>query len=188
MVEIEKNWVKKYTLALFFYIHQKVDDKEEAWDLTQETLISASQSLPLYAGKSSFSAWLYGIARHEVVDFYRKKKIKTVLFSHMPFLEELADQAFGPEEEIIEKELKMRVKEVLANLSEGYSIILRLKYIDGESVGQIAQELGLSYKTVESRLTRARIAFQKAWIGENANIKYQISKLQIKKQKYSSET
>jgi RNA polymerase sigma-70 factor, ECF subfamily len=166
-MSIEKDWIKKYTLPLFFYIHRKVDEKEDAWDLTQETLISASQSLPLYSGKSSFSAWLYGIARHEVADFYRKKKIKTILFSHMPFLEELAGQAFGPEEEIIEKELKMRVKEVLRDLSEGYSIILRLKYIDGESVGQIAQKLGLSYKTVESRLTRARVAFQKAWILNN---------------------
>ena len=115
----EKEWIKKYTLPLFFYIQKKVDGKEDAWDLTQETLISASQSLPLYAGKSSFSAWLYGIARHEVADFYRKKKIKTVLFSHLPYLEELADQAFGPEEEIIEKELKIKVKEVLTNLSEG---------------------------------------------------------------------
>jgi RNA polymerase sigma-70 factor, ECF subfamily len=167
MRDIEKDWIKKYTLPLFFYIHKKVDENEDAWDLTQETLISASQSLPLYAGKSSFSAWLYGIARHEVADFYRKKKIKTILFSHMPFLEELADQAFGPEEEVIEKELKIRIKEVLTNLSEGYSIILRLKYIEGESVGQIAQKLGLSYKTAESRLTRARVAFQKAWILNN---------------------
>ena len=166
-IQIEKNWIKKYTLPLFFYISQKVDGKEDAWDLTQETLISASQSLPLYGGKSSFSAWLYGIARHEVADFYRKKKIKTVLFSHLPFLEELADRAFGPEEEIIEKELKIKVKKVLTNLSEGYSVILRLKYIDGDSVSQIAQKLGLPYKTVESRLTRARVAFQKAWILDN---------------------
>jgi len=160
---------EQYCQPLLRFIKKSIEDKEDARDILQETLISANYSLPTFSGKSSFSAWLYGIARHEISDFYRKKKIKTFLFSHLPFLENLADQALGPEEEAIEKELKDKVKLVLGNLNEGYSVILRHKYIDGESVNEIAEKLGLSPKAAESRLTRARLAFKKAWIYENKN-------------------
>lgn len=167
----DKNWIKKYSPRLLSYISRNLDNQEESWDILQETLLSASKSLPTYSKIVPFSAWLYGIARHEISDYFRKKKIKTFLFSHLPFLENLADQALGPEEKAIEKELKDKVKLVLGNLSEGYSVILRLKYIDGISVNEIARKLGLSPKAVESRLTRARLAFKKAWIYENQNTK-----------------
>lgn len=173
----------QYCQPLLRFVKKSVENKDDAWDILQDTLISANDSLPTFSGKSSFSSWLYGIARHEISDFYRKKKIKTFLFSHLPFLENLADQALGPEEEAIEKELKEKVRMVLGSLSEGYSVILRLKYIDGDSVNEIAQKLGLSPKAAESRLTRARMAFRETWILENEKIKYQKSKLQSKNQK-----
>jgi RNA polymerase sigma-70 factor (ECF subfamily) len=167
----DKHWIKKYSPRLLAYIRRNLDNPDEALDLLQETLISASQSLPTYSRKVPFFAWLCGIARHEISDYFRKKKIKTFLFSRLPFLEELADQAFGPEEEMVANDLKKRVKKVLASINEGYSAILRLKYIDGDSVKEIAKKLGLSPKAVESRLTRARVAFKKAWLYENEEIK-----------------
>lgn len=189
----DKHWIKKYSPRLLAYIKRNLDNTDEAFDLLQETLISASQSLPTYSRKVPFSAWLFGIARHEISDYFRKKKIKTFLFSHLPFLEDLADQALGPEEKAIEKELKDKVRLVLDSLSEGYSVILRLKYIDGISVNEIAKKLGLSPKAAESRLTRARIAFREIWALENEKIKYppagragQNSKRQFKNQKDSS--
>ena len=149
------------------FVDARVKLKEEAEEIYQETLISAWESLSGFSGRASFSSWLCGIAKHEISDFYRKKKIKTLLFSHFPFLENLADQALGPEEKMIEAELQRKVKRVLSKVAEGYQIILRLKYIEGHSVAQIAQKLSLTLKAVESRLTRARFAFREAWIEEN---------------------
>lgn len=168
----DKNWINKYSPRLLAYIKHNLDNTDEAFDLLQETLISATESLPSYSRKVPFSAWLFGIARHEISDYFRKKKIKTFLFSHVPFLENLADQALGPEEKAIEKELKDKVKLILENLNEGYSVILRLKYIDDDSVYEIARKLGMSPKAAESRLTRARLAFKKAWIYENKKTKF----------------
>ena len=55
------------------------------------------------------------------------------------------------------------MKKVLTNINEGYRSVLRLKYIEGLSMAQIAKELGLTIKAVESRLSRARLAFREAW-------------------------
>ena len=136
----------------------------------QDTFISAFDSLPLFSGKSSLFTWFCAIAKHEVADFYRKKKIKTILFSHLPILEELAGRALGPEQELMEAEVKKRIEIVFKKLSEGYQQILRLKYVEGYSMAQIAKELGMTFKAVESKLFRARVAFQKEYVKENRQI------------------
>lgn len=156
------------------YVFSKVRNDNEAEEILQETLISASQSYPFFKGKSSFFTWICGIANHEIADFYRKKKIKTLLFSHFPFLENIISEALGPEEEILEKEARKEVKKVLNRLTEGYSLILRLKYYQGMSMEEIARRLGMTVKAVESRLSRAREAFREEWATEVQNSKCKI--------------
>ena len=129
-------------------------------EIVQDTLISAMDSLPTFKGKSSEFTWLCAIARHEIGDFYRRKKIKQIVFSKLPWLKELVDEALGPELAYQELETKTRILRTFKNISEGYTRILRLKYIEGLSMKQIADKLNLTVKAVESRLTRARLAFQ----------------------------
>jgi len=162
MKEIE-NQIRECLPRLKRHIFSKVEDPYEAEEILQETLISSSESFPFFQGKSSFFTWLCGIANHEIADFYRKKKIKTLLFSRFPFLENIISEALQPEEEVLKDELRKEVKEVLSKLSEGYSLVLRLKYYRGMRMEEIAQKLGLTVKAVESRLSRARLAFKKEW-------------------------
>jgi RNA polymerase sigma-70 factor (ECF subfamily) len=146
------------------YIFKKVRDKDEAEEIFQEVLISATGSLSLFRGRSSFFTWLCSIANHKIVDFYRKKRLKTLLFSRFPFLEALASEILMPDEKLEKEELKKEVKKVLAALAEGYGEILRLKYIEGLSMAQIAAKVKISVKAVESKLSRARGAFRKEWV------------------------
>jgi len=107
--------------------------------------------------------WLCSIARHEIADFYRRKRIKKIVFSKFPFLEKLVSEALGPELAYQELETKRKILKTFKNLSEGYSQILRLKYIEELSMKQIAEKFGETVKAVESRLFRARMAFQKIY-------------------------
>lgn len=145
------------------YIFKKVNDKDEAEEVFQDVLISATGSLPLFQGESSFFTWLCSIANHKIVDFYRKKKLKTLLFSRFPFLETLASEILTPDEKLEKEELKKEVKKVLATLAEGYGEVLRLKYIEGLSMAEIAKIVKISVKAVESKLFRAREAFKREW-------------------------
>ena len=160
---IKKEWIGEYSLALRGFILHFVKDPQDGQDILQETLISASESLAMYSGKSSFFTWLCGIARHEIGDFYRKKKIKTFLFSKLPWLEELAAEALGPEQALLRKEFEQKITRTMSGLSEGYREILRLKYYQGFTVAQIAKKLNETAKAIESRLFRARTAFAKAF-------------------------
>ena len=161
---------EKYSKKLLNFILLKIDISCDAEEILQDTFISALDSLPLFSAKSSFFTWLCGIAKHEIADFYRKKKIKTIFFSRLPILEELAGRALGPEEKLMEMEVKKRIKIVFKNLSEGYQQVLRLKYVEEYSVARIAKKLGMTFKSVESKLFRARIAFQKEYVKETKQI------------------
>ncbi len=155
---------RKYQARLKKFIAQKIDNPQDAEEIFQETLIAAFDCLSLYSGKSSFFTWLCGIARHEIADYYRKKKVKTIFLSRLPWLENLASEALGPEQILMRRELEKKVSKILTQLSEGYSEVLRLKYYQGLSVKEIAQKLNETVKTIESRLTRARQAFAKIFL------------------------
>lgn len=162
MKEIE-NFTKESLPKLKKYIFSKISDPREAEEIVQETLISAHESSSFFEGRSSFFTWACAIANHEIADFYRKKKIKTLLFSHFPFLEEIAHEALSPDERLEKQELRKEVKKVLSELAEGYSQILRLKYYQGLSMAEIAGKLKTTAKAVESKLSRAREAFRLEW-------------------------
>lgn len=159
--------LSQYREKLLKFVAKRVGDFNDAEEITQETLISAWDSWPMYKGKSNRFTWIIGIAKHEIADFYRKKKLKQVVFSKLPWLKELVSEALGPELAYQELETKKKIVKTLKNLSEGYSQVLRLKYIDNLSMKEISQKLNLTVKAVESRLTRARGAFQKIYVKEN---------------------
>jgi RNA polymerase sigma-70 factor (ECF subfamily) len=149
------------------YIKSRVDHPGAWEEIFQETLIAAAQSYSRFQNRASFFTWLCAIANHEIADYYRKQKIKSLLFSHFPWLEQLAEEALGPEQFLLRKELILKVKKTLACLNEGYQRVLRLRYYQGLSVSQIAQKLHVSYKTIESRLSRARLAFAKIYLADS---------------------
>jgi RNA polymerase sigma-70 factor (ECF subfamily) len=155
---------QNYKAKLLGFISRKIGSELDAEELAQDTLIAALENLPLFNAHSSLYSWICSIAKHEIADFYRKQKIKKVLYTTLPFLEKLADEALSPDLELEKEELKTKFYHTLANLPEGFERILRLRYIDRLTLSEIAREVGLSYKATESRLFRARLAFQKRFV------------------------
>ena len=161
---------KTYKSRLLNFILRKIGNPKDAEEILQDTFMSSLDSLPLFSLRSSLYTWICSIARHEIVDFYRRKKLKTIIFSRLPFLKKVVDKALGPELALQEKEAKQRIYQTFKNLSEGYAQILRLKYIEGLSMAQIACKLEKTVKAVESKLSRARLAFQKQYVKETGNL------------------
>lgn len=169
---------KIYHNLLIKIILRKVENRKDAEEILQDVFISALSSLPLFNFRSSLLTWLQSITRHEICDYYRKKKIKTIVFSKFPFLEKLVDQALGPELALQEKEMKHKISTTFENLREGYQLILRLKYMEGLSVREISKAQGKSLKAVESMLARARLAFQKEY---EKKVSYQFESASLEK-------
>lgn len=168
----DENWIRKfhqkYHDRLLFYTLKRVEKREDAEEIVQDALMSAIYSLPSFLGRSSLSSWLFSIVRHEIADFYRKRKVKEIFFSHFPALEHIVDEALSPEFILERKRIQEKIVSCFLHLTEGYRHILRLKYIEGLKTAEVALELKISYKAAEMRLRRARLAFVKVWHEEES--------------------
>lgn len=148
-----------YRQPVFNFIHRQIRDYQTAEEITQDVFFDFIESLRNFRGESKIKTFLFSIAKHKVIDYIRKKKLKKVLFSALsPFVvESIATVVM--DDELEKKEVACKIKQVLDNLPNDYRVILRLKYIQGEKIKEIAQKLSMNFKAAESLLFRARKAF-----------------------------
>lgn len=157
---------KKYQPSVFRYVRSQINNYQTAEELTQDVFLDFIEALRDFRFQSSLKTFIFSIARHKVIDQIRKKKIKSILFSHLPsFIVEGLKVVFM-EDEIDKKELKNKIAKIIDSLPNDYRLILRLKYIEGIKMKEISRELNLNFKATESLLFRARKSFIKVFNNE----------------------
>lgn len=154
-----------YSHGLLRYLKSKLPKEEDAQELLNDVFLDAIEELPTLHKYSNVKSWLYQIAHHKIVNFYRKGKIKSILFSQFPYLRIVAQELHQPEFQLERRELTIRIKLTLEKLSQKYRQILHMHYIEDLPVKIISVKLNLSFKATESRLYRARIQFIKYYEG-----------------------
>lgn len=159
-----------FTPRLKNFIAYKVADPADAEEILQDTLLDSLEALRDFTGESTLFTYLCAIAKHKIVDFYRKKRIKKIVFSRIPAIEQLFTLATIPEEELNERITQKKVQEILSQLRPSYCQVLKLRYLKGFSVKQVAKNMAVSFKSAESLLFRAKKAFVLAYYERRPNI------------------
>jgi RNA polymerase sigma-70 factor (ECF subfamily) len=153
-----------YSPKLSRYIERKIRNPKDAEEILQDTLFNFLESLRDFEGRSHIQTYLYAICNHKIIDFYRRKKIRHTVFSQVPQLEALIMELSTPEDELDAVLLKEKIVRALGKLMPQYRVLLQSKYIDGLPIVDIAKNLAVTAKSVESMLFRARKSFVKAFI------------------------
>lgn len=154
---------KSCSPKILSYLIKKLPRVEDAQELTNDVFLEAIDSLSMLRKEQSMFSWLYQIAHNKMVDFYRKKKIKSVILSQIPFLQIIANEINQPEFQFEKDIIRDKIEEVLYGLSYDHRIILKLRYEQEIPVKKIAEILNLSFKATESLLFRARQSFKLAY-------------------------
>jgi RNA polymerase sigma-70 factor, ECF subfamily len=152
-----------YSLALRMLRHE-----QDAEDVTQQTFLSALESLPRFRGEASFSTWLLRIATHAALKVIRKRKGLDLVSleettepgaedRHVPHPEYIADWRQSPEQLVQRNEIQQLLNEALEQLDEKHRIVFLLRDVEGLSVRETAEALGLSEANTKVRLLRARL-------------------------------
>lgn len=149
----------RYKTKLLAFIRQKVNKESDCEEILQDTFFAFIEALRDFHGKSSVKTFLFSICSHKIIDFYRRKKIKHIVFSQLPQLENLVSPLLQPEEALDRSMVQEKISRVFTELLPRYREVLVYKYVEGRSVEDIASLLRLSFKSAESRLFRARKAF-----------------------------
>jgi len=160
-IEAYEELVRRHQRRVFAVASGILRQREEAEDVAQQVLLKAYVSLPRFDLRSAFSTWLYKITVNECWDHLRRRKSRPqVLQSDLSDeqarkVESLAgDGGFAnPAERALQGDL---VEGLLAQLSEEDRRIMVLKEVEGFSVKEVGDILGLNVNTVKVRLFRAR--------------------------------
>ena len=155
------DFYKFYSPKILRYLSKKLPGYEDAQELTNDVFLEAIDSLSILRREENISSWLYRIAHNKMVDFYRKKKIKSILLSQAPYLQIVANEISQPEFE--KNKIRDIIEQALQNLSQKYRKILTLHYEEKLSVKELAATFNLSFKATESLLFRARQSFKLAY-------------------------
>mgnify|MGYP001609226791 CR=1 FL=1 len=152
-----------YRPKLLAFVRSKIASPQEAEDVVQDTLFAFLESLRDFHGECRVSTYLFSVCRHKIVDYYRKKKIKQIVFSYTPEIEEVLSPLLSPEETLDAVLLKEKLHMTLNTLLPQYSSILQARYIFNMPVADIAKKLATTLKSAEMTLFRARKSFIKAY-------------------------
>jgi RNA polymerase sigma-70 factor (ECF subfamily) len=142
--------------------------EQDAEDVTQQTFLSALENLDGFRGEASFSTWLLRIASHAALKIIRKRKgLDTVSLEesaesneggdNIPHPEYIADWRQSPEELVHKNEIRRLLDEALAQLDEKHRLVFLLRDVEGLSVKETAEALGLTEANTKVRLLRARL-------------------------------
>jgi len=145
-----------------FVRHAVMPRSEVVEDLMQEILLAAWRNLGSFRGEASLRAWILGIARHKVEDYYRKRIRQADLPEGDNNVPEPAVLS-NFEAELDTADRQERVHRILARLPEAYAIALLWRYRDDKTVREIAELTGKTEKAIERLLARARQNFKKGW-------------------------
>jgi RNA polymerase sigma-70 factor (ECF subfamily) len=138
---------------VYGYLLDRCRDTATAEDLTSETFLAAVGAVSRPGGADPSIPWLIGVARHKLVDHWRRRARDDRL------ADELADASVG--DDPWDAHLtRMRAADVLAQLGDHHRVALTLRYVDGLPVPEVADLLDRTVHATEALLVRARVAFR----------------------------
>ncbi len=144
--------IRTQSRALFAIAYGILQNREEAEDVVQDTLVKAWKTRWRVRDPEKFPAWLGTIARHRAHDVARRRR-------SVPFPAEAVGPTDHPFAEAAqaskEQAMSEQVRAALASLPEMHRAALTLRYFESMDYAAIERTLGLSNGALRGILGRA---------------------------------
>lgn len=158
--------VERYQDRMFALVRGYTHNAVEIEDIVQDTFLKAYTKLESFQRQSSFYTWLCRIAINTSLDFLKRHGRSPVQTVEDP--DEVAGSgprggqpnSVAPDRELESKEIAEITQGVMSAIPEIFRTVLVLREFEEMSYQGIADLLGISIGTVESRLFRARARFK----------------------------
>ena len=168
-----EQFVEHFRRKLFQYSYLMCGQREDAEEVSQETLLKVFESFRQLREPERVRSWVFRIARN----FCYMKRRKSVfapdeeisLDAVMPAFREnggerkleIADWTSLPDEQVLQSELRDTLQDAIRSLPDIYKSVLLLRDVEELSGEEAAEVLDISLDTVKTRLHRARLMVRK---------------------------
>jgi len=143
---------RRYIALIYRYLRSRVSLKEEAEDLAEEVFLKAFQGLERYEERGvPYGAYLYRIARHTLVDYYRKRDSQPSAAT----IDTVEDDQSDPALHVDQREQFRIIAHYLGMLPQSDQEVIRLRLLLELSSEETGQWLGKRAGTVRVQLFRA---------------------------------
>ena len=146
-MNIEDIWLE-YRAALQRFLHAKVSNEADVEDLLQDILIKTYNNLAAVKSQKSVKSWLFQIANNTIIDYYRKKGRAQASNIENPLSFE--------EQQEKKVDLSNCISPFINALPNEHASLLTAIDINNQSQKQYAEQLGVSYSTLKSRVQKSR--------------------------------
>jgi RNA polymerase sigma-70 factor, ECF subfamily len=154
--------VRRHQQRVFRLVGRILRRPEDVEDVAQQVFLKTYLSLGKFDQRAAFSTWLYRITVNECWDYLRKKKIRPLVYEsdlseeQVSRLDGIVSMERPPEDPSERAQAKDALEQILEKLPQQDRDLLMLKEVEGFSVQELAEMLGLNVNTVKVRLFRAR--------------------------------
>jgi RNA polymerase sigma-70 factor (ECF subfamily) len=157
-----QSWYEESFDRLYRYVSWRCGGLSDPTDeIVQETWLTAVRRIKDFdPQRAPFRVWLRGIAANLIRNHFRKRQ-RSGLVVQLP--DDGSHAAGNGRADRQQRESAENVAASLASLPESAEAVLRAKYLNGQTVDEIADEYGRTPKAVESQLSRAREMFRQAY-------------------------
>ena len=139
---------------LFSFALNFTKNREDARDLTQETLLKAINYRSYYTPNTNFKAWVFTIMRNIFINQYRRSTKTRMIFDHSEdsyLVTNQKSQLGSPTERIAIREINQQIDALTDDLKTPFKM-----HFEGYKYKEIADSMKLPIGTVKSRIFIAR--------------------------------
>jgi RNA polymerase sigma-70 factor (ECF subfamily) len=157
--------INHHKLRIFNFINSKVNDRETAEDLFQDTFIKVIKTLKngKYNEEGKFLPWVMRIAHNLVIDYFRKeKRIPTVENNDdYDVFQFISNHDVNVENTIIQEQITLDLQKLIYELPEDQKEVLIMRLYRDMSFKEIAENTHVSINTALGRMRYAIINLRK---------------------------
>ena len=156
--------IKTYNQRLYRIARGILRNDAEAEDVVQEAYVRAFASLAAFRGDASLATWLSRIVINEALGRLRKRR-RTVAMTENPEAQIIRfplNPSDDPERTMAQRQILALVERATDSLPDIYRMVFVARVIEGLSMEETADLLGVRPETVKTRLHRARSLLRKA--------------------------
>ena len=157
--------IKRHQQRLFSFIYSKVQDRNIAEDIFQDTFIKVIRTLKLgnYNEEGKFLPWVMRISQNLIIDYFRKS-------NRMPSFKKtdefdifsvISDGNLNAEKKIIKEQILSDVRELIHELPEEQKEVLLMRIYKDMSFKEISENTNVSINTALGRMCYALINLRK---------------------------
>ena len=141
----------RYYARILGFVYQRVETKDDAYDITSATFIAALENIGKYKNQGvPFSAWLFRIALNELNRFYKRSKVRQAINIDDTQVAEVLGE-LGEENSAVTDE---RLMQAVQQLDEEEIQLLEMRFFDKRPFKEVCEILNISETAAKARVYR----------------------------------